>query len=169
MPPVQPGAGVTWEPGFVVRGVTPQLSGDVGGNAIVMKAAAALNVGDAVYISAANTVDKGATANLGKRAGVVVGGVKTRWRTIPEMRVGDVAAAAANDLVLVCFVSGVVTVTTDGVVAFGDPLSFAGTAGRVITAAAGGALTAGVRGNVIGSALEASAGAGNTIRALIDN
>ena len=128
------GSGSAWHPGYQVYSDTPQAIG-YGGHCFPLEAAAALNVGDVVYVSAANRVDKIATANIGKRAGIVVGGFKTRFRTLPENKVGTVAADAAGQIVLVCF-GGRARAVADGVIAAGDRVVAAGTAGRLITGAA---------------------------------
>ena len=166
MPAANPGSGFTIMPGFIGMG-TDRAIQNVGGAAYIMKAAAALNVGDAVYISAADTVDKGATAQLGQRGGVVVGGQRTGFRTQPEVKTGAAAANAAGELVLVAFQNAVVTAVSDAAIAVGNPISFAGTAGRVIAAAAGAALNAGVRNNILGTALSATGGAAVDVRVLI--
>lgn len=175
------GSGATFVPGYLVPSDTPQAMG-YGGLAFPLEAAAALNVGDAVYVSAANRVDKVATANVAKRAGVVVGGFKTGFRTLPEVKVGTVAADAAGQLVLVCF-AGRARAVADGVVAAGDRVVAAGTAGRLIagagltiasgvvavtsTAANGDIISGHGENSIVGMAITAAAGAGSEFDVLV--
>lgn len=145
-----PGSGTTINEGFeCVNGPLGDATG-YGGVAVQMLAAAALNVGDAVYQSAANTVTAGVTANNALRCGVVVGGRRTGGRTYPETKIGTVAASAAGDWVLVVF-SGKVRGTAGAAVAVGDKLAFGAVAGRVIT-------TAAAAGTQLGIALSATGG-----------
>lgn len=72
----------------------------------------ALAEGDAVYLSAANTVKKVAAANAAKAVGVA-----------------DAAAVAGADVDVVVY--GKKTVTADGAIAVGDRVVAASTAGRV--------------------------------------
>ena len=97
-----PGAGYTGFPGYIgAQGSSLEaVAGDgYGGFCVRMLAAAALAVGDAVYVNAADHVDKGATANLVAGLGVVVGGKRTGGRCYPEAAFGAVAASAAEDWV----------------------------------------------------------------------
>lgn len=147
------GAGVTLYPGFDAPAGAGlgDAAGSYGqGQCLQMLAATALNVGDAVYQSAANTVTAGVTANNALRTGVVVGGKTTRGRCYPEMKIGAPAALVAGDWVLVCF-SGKVRATAGAAVAVGDKLAFGAVAGRVIT-------TAAAAGTQLGIALSATGG-----------
>lgn len=124
-------------------------------------AGASLNIGDVVYISLANTVNKNATAGttLGKLAGVVVGGAKTDMRV--NMRKEDVGilAAAVGERVLVQYL-GKTWVVSDAAFNAGDVLA-AGTttAGRAKQGTITTDLAAGSSGNIIGNALETVGGA----------
>jgi hypothetical protein len=101
-----------------------EIVGSVGGETVVMKAAQPMNIGDGVFISAVDTVDKSTTVlDYAARAGIVVGG------QIPDngnmavlqdpLDIGEIAAAAIDDLVLVC-VAGICRGVADGVIAVGD-------------------------------------------------
>lgn len=146
-----------------------------GGQVMLFKAGAALNIGDIVYISAADTVNKSAVAGTFDRklVGVVVGG-KNNDNVIAETasEVG-VAAAAANEDVLV-MVEGVTFVKADGIIAVGDPftastttagkataaadLTIASGAVAVTSTAANGNIIAGAgRSKIVGKMLEAAA------------
>lgn len=132
-----------------------------GGRCVVMTAAAALLVGDLVFISAANTVNKSNTiANYTAVLGVVVGGTATQMEAM--LNSGDVgltAAAAANDLVLVLF-DGFAYVTAGAAVAAGAKLIVdSTTAGRVKTGAITTDLVAGNSGSLAGVAIGSAAGA----------
>ena len=94
------GAGFTGQPGYwgpAASGLGSVAGDGYGGFCIVMLATAALNVGEAVFVSAADHVNKGATANLAATLGVVVGGKLTKGRCYPEVKIGDAAAGAAED------------------------------------------------------------------------
>lgn len=136
-----------------------------GGFCLVLTAANPLNLGDAVYGSAAFTVDKSNVAgNQILRAGVVVGGSprSVQAETLEAIqRIGDVGipAAAAADPVLVC-VSGVCYVVADGIIGAWAPVKLSTTnAGRVIVAVA-----TTDAGKVLGYAMDAAGAAGDIIR-----
>lgn len=152
------GAGVTLSPGYSAFGALRDAT-KYGGDCLPMISGAALNVGDAVYQSAANTVSKGVTANNALRVGVVVSGFKSGFRCYPEIKFGGVACDAAGQVVLVCF-SGKVRALSDGAVAVGDKLGFGGTAGRLQTLAT-------ATGVVMGIALSATGGAAVEFDALV--
>jgi hypothetical protein len=138
---------------------------DVGGEVEHYSAGAALNVGDVVYLSAANTANKSATAGttLGKLLGVVVGGTKTDLRAVSRKLDVGVQAAATGEVVLVQ-VSGKVWAVSDAAITAGDILAAGtSTAGRVKTGTITTDLAAGSSGNIVGNALEAAAGAAVTI------
>lgn len=126
-----------------------------GGIVIPMLATAALNVGEAVYVSAAGHVDKGATANLAAGMGVVVGGQASRWRCYPEVPFGSVAASAAEQWVLVC-VYGKARALSDAAVAAGVAVGFGGTAGRLDDLVTDATTVVGTR---LGKSLSAAGGA----------
>lgn len=104
----------------------------IGGMVIRAKAAAALNIGDAVFISAANTVNKSTTAaDYQKRAGIVVGG-ENMFMTVlqDDDDIGEIAADANED-VLVC-IAGMCRGVAGATLAAGDRLIADGsTAGRL--------------------------------------
>ena len=80
---------------------------------LTFTAGEALSEGDAVYLSAANTVKKADAANAAKAIGVA-----------------DAAAASGADVDVVVY--GKKTVTADGAIAVGDRVVAASTAGRVV-------------------------------------
>lgn len=139
-----------------------EIVGSVGGETVVMQGAAALNIGDGVFVSAADTVNKSTTVlDYAARAGIVVGGQIPAEGNMAVLQdpldIGEIAAAAANDLVLVC-VAGICRVVADGIIAVGDVVEpDAVTAGRVSTGTT----------QPFGVALEAAALAGDVIRILI--
>lgn len=152
-----PGAGYTASPGYL--GMAGAGLGDdtlaYGGFTVPMLAGAAIAVGDAVYLSAASHVSKGVAANNALILGVVVGGKGTKGRTYPEARIGDVAAAAAEDWVLVCFL-GKVRAVADAAIAAGARVSFGATAGRLDDPTTDATT---VVGTTVGKALTAAGGA----------
>ena len=89
---------------FVGNAEDPDAWDTPGGEVQGFKAAAALNIGDAVFhTAAAFTVDKSATAaDYQKFAGIVVGGAKTFGRALQDDEDVGEAAAATGELVLVC-------------------------------------------------------------------
>lgn len=95
-----------------------------GGLVIQLVAAVALNVGDAVYISAAKNVSKSAVAaNYVNSLGIVVGGERTGFEIIDNLpEVGARQAAAIGEPVLV-LVHGVTYVVCDAAIAVGVPIS----------------------------------------------
>lgn len=131
MPPT--GAGYTGFPGYIGPAGSGQgaVIGDgYGGECLIMLASGALLVGESVYISAANHVNKGATANLAGTMGVVVGGKATKGRCYPEIPLSQVAAAAAEDWVIVC-TRGKCRGIADAAITAGAILGFGSTAGRL--------------------------------------
>jgi hypothetical protein len=127
------GSGFTGFPGYLGPAGSGQdaVAGDgYGGVCVRMLADAALNVGQAVYISAADKVDAGASANLAATMGVVVGGKSTKGRCYPEAAMGAEAAAADGDWVLVC-VLGKCRVVANAAVSVGAAIGFSAVAGKV--------------------------------------
>lgn len=156
MPPT--GAGLTGQPGYQTpsgSGLGAVASDGYGGDCHIMLAAAALAVGDAVFISAADHVNKGATANIVGTMGIVVGGKATRGRCYPEVKFAEVAAAAAEDWVIVC-TRGKARGISDAAVAAGVALAFGGTAGRLDDVTTDATTVVGTR---IGKSLTAAGGA----------
>lgn len=107
--------------------------GALGGMVMAFTAAVDLNVGDQVFLSAANTVDKSTTqADYAAATGVVMGGAAIDMYEVVPFNVG-VPAAAANELVLVAW-AGRVTVPAEGAISAGNIVgSSAATAGAVVT------------------------------------
>lgn len=138
-----------------------EIAGGVGGETIVMNAAQAMNIGDGVFISALDTVDKSTTVlDYTARAGIVVGGQIPAEGNMAILQhpldIGEIAAAI-NKPVLVC-VGGICRAVADGVIAIGDIVEpDAVTAGRVSTGTT----------QPFGVAMDAAALAGDIIRILI--
>lgn len=135
-----------------------------GGQVKKFTAAVALNVGDGVLLSAANTATKNLTAgDHTKRIGIVVGGKQTHMRALSGSDAVGLAAAAANETVIV---------QTDGI-AWGvaDEGASAVAAGVVVqlgTTTAGRLLaTAAAATKIIGMALDTAVNAGDKFRVLI--
>ncbi len=139
-----------------------EIIGSVGGETVVMKSAAALNIGDGVFVSGVDIVDKSTTVlDYAARAGIVVGGQIPEEGSMAVLQdvldIGEIAASAINKLVLVC-TAGICRVVADGIIAVGDVVEpDAVTAGRVSTGTT----------QPFGVALEAAALAGDVIRILI--
>lgn len=160
---------------YIQFGQEPDLEADangkygygVGGRCEVFSAGAALNIGDVVYLSAANTVNKSATlaTNLGKVVGVVVGGYKTGMQAISRKLDVGVQAAATDEPVLVqvtgkCWVVAGDTISAGDIIIPSDT-----TAGRVETGTITTDAAAGNSGNILGNALEAAGAAATVIMA----
>lgn len=136
----------------------------VGGLIVTAKAAAALLVGDGVFVSAADTVDKSITAgDRLKRLGIVVGGYAFGDReSTDSYDIGD-AAAAANQNVLVCTFGIAWAKAGAEIAAVMTPLMFdATTAGRLITAVNPDDL-----GKIVGYNLTVAAADGDIIKVLV--
>lgn len=141
----------------------------VGGHTRLFSAGATLNVGDVVYLSAANTVNKSATAGtvLGKVQGVVVGGYRTDMRALTRKLDIGTQAALVNEAVIVLW-AGKYWVVSDAAITAGDLLTAGtATAGRAKTGTVTTDVAAGDTGRLIGNALEAAGGAAVTIMAVI--
>ncbi len=161
----------------------------VGGVVFVATAGAALNIGDAVFISGVGTVNKSVTAaDHQKRCGIVVGpvarAVVSSFQKVIQ-RINDVGlqAAATNDPVLVCF-GGLCYAVADAAITVGvavapsttvagrvrpatNPVVAAGATAVTSTAANGAIITGDGFNRIIGMAFDASAAAGNIIRVLV--
>ena len=126
-----------------------------------MNAVQAMNIGDGVFISALDAVDKSTTLlDYAARAGIVVGGQIPAEGNMAILQhpndIGEIAAAI-NKPVLVC-VAGVCRAVADGIIAIGDIVEAdAVTAGRVSTGTT----------QPFGVAMDAAALAGDVIRILI--
>lgn len=142
-----------------------------GGTATIYTAGATLLIGDAVFVSAAFTVNKSVVAgDRLKRAGIVVGGISRSVEsgTLEALQnildLGD-QAAVVNDPVLVC-TDGICYAVADGVIAAGTLVTLsAATAGRV-TASASAAVTDAEA--VLGQAIDAAAANGDKIRVKVN-
>jgi hypothetical protein len=138
-----------------------RTSGAAGGIVEVFTAAAALNTGDAVFLSAADTVNKSVTpANYVGFIGVVVGGQLTGDNIITTV---GVAAAGTNQRVLVQ-IAGVATVVSGAAITAGTNFSVGpdtATAGRVIAGTTAG--------QVLGKALSSAGAAGVNVRILLSH
>lgn len=127
----------------------------VGGESEWFTAGGTLLVGDAVYISAANTVNKSATAatTLGAYVGQVISGTQLDGEYPETLSPIGKTAATVNQKVLVLF-SGFAPAIAGAAVAAGDRLTASGAvAGRLITDAAP------ATGTSMGNAVTAAAGA----------
>lgn len=120
----------------------------IGGQVVEFKAAAALLVGDVVYYSASDTVNKDAAVLTVAPAfiGIVVGGKATNGEVAESSAdLGKTAAAAANDSVLVQ-ITGIAWTTATAAPAVGAPVIPGATAGKVVSGTTAG--------QVIGVALD---------------
>jgi|SRR6267142_349121 len=141
-----------------------------GGLCLVAKAAATLLIGDAVFWSAAFTVNKSTTAgDRLKRAGIVVGGVP---RAIADyilealqtpLDVGEVAGNA-NDIVLVCY-RGICIGIGDSAIAAGTQVTFSATTAGRLVASATAAVTDAM--GVVATMVDATAANGDKARVLV--
>jgi len=113
-------------------------TGALGGQVMAFKAAVNLNIGDQVFLSAANTVDKSTTqADYAEAVGIVVGGAAIDMYEVAPFEVGK-PAAAALELILVAW-AGRVTVPAEGVIAAAAIVgASAATSGAVVTPAISG-------------------------------
>lgn len=160
--PGTPGAGLCLNPSYMAPSGAGlgDMTGAYGeGQSLMLIAGAALNVGDSVFLSAANTVTAAVTANNALRIGTVVGGKASRARCYPEVKIGQPAALLAGDYVIVCF-SGKVRAVAGAAVAVGDKLGFGAVAGRLIT-------TVAAAGTQFGIALSAAGGAAAELDVLV--
>ena len=131
-----------------------------GGIVVQMLGAAALNVGDVVFLSAENKVNKSATtANYAGFVGVVRGGDATNDLILDT--VGAAACTGDGKSVLVQ-ISGVATVPFTGTITAGTHFSV------VVSGSTAGAVTAGTTaGQMLGTAL--TTGAGGVVKILINH
>lgn len=161
--PATPGSGLTINEGFeCLHGPLGDVTG-YGGTCVMLLATAATLVGEAVYLSSAGHVTKGATANVALSIGVVVGGKATKGRTYPEVKMGQTAAAAAEDWVVVC-VAGKVRCIADSAMTAGAAVGFGATAGRVDDLATDATTVVGSR---LGKALTVTANPGDEVDVLL--
>lgn len=147
--------------GYIYLGEQENDGDTPGGLVLAFLAGAALNIGDAVFVSAAHTVNKSnVAANYQKFAGIVVGGQAVDFRVLQEDGHVGLAAAAIGQIVLVGYFGKFKVVADAAIVVAAQLQQGAVTAGRVDDPAA-------VGGQVLGVALEAAAAAGDKILALI--
>lgn len=144
--------------------------GQSGGTVVALTAAASLFIGDVVYLSAADTVNKTlvAATNLAL-VGVVVGGENLYNSVIQDDGIiGTGVAATTGQRVLVA-VSGIVKVLSDAAITLGAKVTPASvtTAGRAKTGTVTTDLAAGDSGRLLGTALNTVAGAGLVVRVLL--
>lgn len=140
-----------------------------GGLCLIATASGALNVGDAVQLSAVDTVTKTiVTADHDQRIGIVVGGTQTGMRALVGSDALGIAAAADGEQVLVQY-SGVAWAVADAnTVAAGDKVKLGETtAGRVLDGTDTTDLAAGITGQILGTALDTAAAAGDPVRVLL--
>lgn len=143
-------------------------SAKAGGIVVEMTASGALNVGDAVQVSAADTVLKTATTtNHKNRMGIVVGGNKTGMRAMADVGGVGYPAAASGEQVLVQ-ISGIAWGVADEAIPIMAKLKLGeATAGRLKDGTDTTDGAAGITGSIIGSALDVALNAGDKIRVLI--
>lgn len=133
---------------------------DIGGPTIEFIAGGALNLGDAVCLTAADTVNKSTVAgDIVNYVGIVVGGAQLKnYVNTEKNKYGVIPAANVNERVIVQ-IRGVAYVLTAAAYAVGTSLVPSGAvAGRMIT-------NAGVRGNAI--LIEATGAAGAAGKAIL--
>lgn len=113
-------------------GALEEERSSTGGRVIRFKAnATTLLVGDPVFFSAADTVDKsGTTANYIRFAGIVVGGNGTRYQVAHDTSMVGMTAALAGEDVLVQ-IDGIAWVVANIAVAITDNVIVSTTAGKV--------------------------------------
>lgn len=144
---------------YIINSSNQEAPLRMGGQVIKGLASAALNIGDVVFLSAADTFNKSATpANYATLNGVVVGGDLTNGQILQTDNAIGLAAAGAGQTVIVQ-VEGIAKVKADVVLNTVGTKVTAGstTAGRV-------GLTGGAAGNYLGYTLDAAAAIGNIIR-----
>jgi hypothetical protein len=137
----------------------------VGGIVVPFKAAQTLVIGDAVWLSAADTAQKSNSAADGvKFLGFVVGGFRTFGEILDsrynQTNLINIQAALVNEEVLVQ-IDGIAWGISDGAIIIGAEVQLGvTTAGRIDDPAA-------VAGQVLGKALTAAAGANVATKILI--
>lgn len=141
----------------------------VGGEVKMFTSAAALNIGDLVYFSAADTVNKSAVAATTgiPFAGVVVGGESTNDFIAEDAQLAGAAVVAATSGAgkrTLVQVSGIAWVTSDAAaIAAGLAVTEGtGTAGRV-------SVTGATAGQIVGTTVTASAAGATKQKMLIDH
>lgn len=138
-------------------------STDLGGDVATFTASGTLLVGDAVYLSADNTVAKSTTAaNYAKFIGIVVGGDSLSGFIAQDRDLTSATqlTAALTGKNVIVQINGIARVISDAAVATGAVTGGATTAGRVSN-------TGATAGQIIGTVLAATAGAALNTRMLI--
>jgi len=155
--------------GFV-KEAEEEGSAKPGGRVVEFTGSGALNIGDAVLVSAADTVLKTVTAtNHKNRLGIVVGGKRTNMKVLSGSDALGLAAAADGEQVLVQIDGIAWGVADTATVAVGDKLKLGTTtAGRLLDGADTTDAVAGITGSILAQALTASAAAGDAIKVIID-
>lgn len=151
-----------YEKKLIRWGIDPDAVASAGGPTIPFTAGAALKIGDAVYVSAANTVNKSVTAaDGGKFAGIVVGGGGSFGGDYGIFESASTGLAlVASGKVAEVQIAGVAWVVAGGAIAVGATVGLdTTTAGRVLTNATAG--------QIIGIALTAATNPGDKIKILI--
>lgn len=141
-----------------------------GGTVKIFTASGALLIGDAVQVSAADTVLKTVTTtNHKNRVGIVVGGTATYMRALTGSDTVGFAAAATGEQVLVQ-ISGIAWGVADAAIAAVMTKLRLGTttAGRLLGGTDTTDVAAGITGLILGQNLDIAAGAASLIRILID-
>jgi hypothetical protein len=150
--------------------ITDIGNGDPGGRVKkFLVAGVALNIGDAVQLSAIDSVTKTVTTtNHKNRMGIVVGGTQTDMRALLESTDLGILAGNVGEQVLVLY-SGIAWAKADTTtVVFGDKVKLGTTtAGRVLDGSDTTDLAAGITGSIIGTALDSPAAAGDPVRVLV--
>ncbi len=143
---------------FPFQSLSPK---NYGGDCVVMLAAGTLLVGDVVFYSSANTVNKSSTAaDYVAVVGVVVGGTATGMQITADSPavVGTNAATVGQNVIVQ--INGIATVIAAAAITIGTRLQVVTTAGRVDDAAF-------VAGQTVGIALEAATNPADEIAMLI--
>lgn len=111
---------------------------DFGGSVKTYVAGGNLNVGDVVYFSSANTVNKSTTTSLyGTVAGVVVGGKATYYNVVTSWVAGSQPSAASTGELVLVQINGIAFVAAEGAISAGSNVGpSSSVAGRVASSAA---------------------------------
>lgn len=161
----------------------------IGGATLVFKAAASLALGDAVCITAANTVNKSTTATVHQsRVGIVVGGRQTYYKCMSQKTLysqsAPIVAALTNEEVFV-LIQGFIWCIGDATIGIGvriapstgvagqvrpatDPVVAAGATPVTSTAANGAIITGDGFNRILGINPGASVALNVTFRAFIN-
>lgn len=146
---------------------TNQSGAPIGGLVAKFTSVLALKIGDAVYVSAANSVTKDTVAGSRlKRAGIVVGGDLTNGEVVTEgdtARVGTVCSTAVTGYVLVCYSGIAYAMTGAAAIAAGAQVMFDATvAGQVLSAT-----PTTDAGKIVGLAFQAGTNPGDVIKIIV--